>query len=48
LKLPKDKQRIKRIIEVWLQSGSLEKVSKKLENGKNSPVLVVGEWASNK
>ena len=48
LKLPKDKQRIKRIIEVWLQSGALEKVSKKLDNGKNGPVLEVGEWASKK
>ncbi|SLN70774.1 Regulatory protein RepA [Roseovarius albus] len=46
LSLPKDKRRIKKIIDVWIRSGALKKTMKKLDNGKTSPVLQVGEWAS--
>ena len=46
LKLPKDKLRIKKMIEIWLQNSALKKAVKKLDNGKTGPVLEVGEWAS--
>ncbi|WP_319824431.1 AAA family ATPase [Thalassovita sp.] len=42
----KDKRRIKKLIEEWLKSGALTKVDMKLASGKTSPVLAVGEWAT--
>lgn len=41
----KDRRRIKKFIDAWLREGALRKVQKKNPNGKESPVLEVGEWA---
>jgi hypothetical protein len=42
----KNKRRIKKLIDQWLKSGVLKKVDVKLKNGKQSPILDVGDWIS--
>ncbi|RYH06036.1 hypothetical protein [Tropicimonas sp. IMCC6043] len=40
-----DRRRVRKIIEAWIASGALEKIPKKLPNGKTCPILEVGKWA---
>lgn len=46
LNLSADRKRIKKMIEEWLKSGALKKVTKKDANRMPRPCLEVGEWAT--
>ena len=41
----KAKRRIKKLIEEWLKTEALEKVSRKMTGGKSAPFVEVGVWA---
>lgn len=41
----KNKQRIKKLIDVWLETEALKKVKKRIGGGKTPPFVEVGEWA---
>ena len=46
LQVSVDGKRIKRLLNGWLKSGALVKVSKESQQRKSVPIVEVGEWAS--
>ena len=46
LNIDKDKRRIKKMIEEWLETKALKKVNKNIGGGKTPPFVEIGEWAN--